>query len=69
MIRDEQVRVMRQELRDGKPQVRAAAAAGKCERTARKWQRGVLPSESKKARHWRMRVIGQTKLQDGEGAG
>lgn len=34
----------------------AAAAAGMSVRTARTWQRGVLPSERKKARHWRTRL-------------
>jgi len=38
-----------------KKQEAAAAAAGMSVRTARTWQRGVLPSERKKARHWRTR--------------
>ena len=33
----------------------AAAAAGMCERTAREWQSGPLPSACKGARHWRTR--------------
>ena len=33
----------------------AAAAAGMSERTARKWQRGALPSETKQSRTWRTR--------------
>jgi len=33
----------------------AAAASGMSERTARKWQRGPLPSQSKKDRWWRTR--------------
>lgn len=33
----------------------AAAIAGMSERTARKWQRGPLPSEAKKERSWRTR--------------
>ena len=33
----------------------AAAAAGMSERTARKWQRGPLPSETKEPRTWRTR--------------
>ncbi|MEZ4308707.1 MAG: IS21 family transposase, partial [Polyangiaceae bacterium] len=33
----------------------AASAAGMSERTARKWQRGPLPSTTKEARRWRTR--------------
>jgi hypothetical protein len=39
----------------GKTQVAAAAAAGMCERTGRRWKEGLLPSASKKPRHWRTR--------------
>jgi len=37
-------------------QAGAAAAAGMCERTARKWQHGSLPSETKAERTWRTRL-------------
>ena len=41
---------------EGKRQQAAAASAAMSERSARKWQRGSLPSESKKARRrWRSR--------------
>lgn len=39
----------------GKTQEAAAAAAGMSERTARKWQDGPLPSETKESRTWRTR--------------
>ncbi len=40
---------------EGKRQETAAAVAGISVPTARKWARGPLPSQSKKARHWRTR--------------
>ena len=41
---------------EGKTQQAAAASAAMSERSARKWQRGSLPSESRKARRrWRSR--------------
>ena len=41
---------------EGKTRQAAAAAAAMSERSARKWQRGSLPSESKQARRsWRTR--------------
>ena len=41
---------------EGKTQQAAAASAAMSERSARKWHRGSLPSESKKARRrWRSR--------------
>src|SRR5262245_47275255 len=40
---------------DGKTLAAAAAAAGMCERTARRWQEGPLPSASKPSRMWRTR--------------
>lgn len=55
MVRDEQVRLLRKKMTEGLTQEAAAAAAGMSERTARKWQEGPLPSESKKARRWRTR--------------
>jgi len=41
---------------EGKTQEAAAAAAGMTVPTARKWARGSVPSQRKKARHWRTRV-------------
>lgn len=40
---------------DGKTQAAAAAAAGMSVRTARGWERGPLPSETKRPRSWRTR--------------
>jgi hypothetical protein len=55
MVTDLQVRLLRRKLREGKSQEAAAAAAGMSVRSARQWQRGGLPSESKAPRHWRTR--------------
>ena len=55
MVSDGQVRLLRQKRLEGKTQEAAAAAAGMSVRTARQWERGLLPSESKPARHWRTR--------------
>jgi hypothetical protein len=55
MVTDEQVRLLRQKQMEGKKQETAAAAAGMSTRSARKWQRGSLPSETKKPRSWRTR--------------
>ena len=40
---------------EGKTQETAAAKAGICVRSARKWQSGPLPSETKQERQWRTR--------------
>lgn len=40
----------------GDKQETAAAQAGMSVRTARKWQRGALPSQTKQERHWRTRA-------------
>ena len=58
MITDQQVRRggLRRKLMEGKTQQAAAAASATSERSARKWQRGALPSERKKdRRNWRTR--------------
>ncbi len=55
MVRDEQVRLFRRKRMEGKSQEAAAAASGMSERTARKWERGALPSETKQPRRWRTR--------------
>lgn len=54
-ITDEQVRLLRRKLMEGKTQEAAAAAAGMSERSARSWHAGPLPSEGKKPRTWRTR--------------
>jgi hypothetical protein len=56
MISDAQARRLRQERMKGKNQEAAAAAAGMSVRTARKWETGPLPSQTKKKRGWRTRV-------------
>ena len=55
MVTDEQVRLLRSKMNQGKTQEAAAAAAGMSVRSARKWQTGPLPSQSKKNRTWRTR--------------
>ena len=55
MITDEQVRLLRSKMNQGKTQEAAAAAAGMSVRSARKWQTGPLPSQTKKDRTWRTR--------------
>lgn len=55
MVSDGQVRLLRQKRLEGKTQEAAAAAAGMSVRTAREWERGALPSESKSPRSWRTR--------------
>ena len=55
MVTDQQVRLLRRKLSEGKTQEAAAAAAGISVRAARQWQRGELPSHAKSARHWRTR--------------
>jgi len=55
MVSDRQVRLLRKKRMEGKTLEAAASAAGMSERTARKWQRGPLPSGTKKPRTWRTR--------------
>jgi len=55
MVTDQQVRRLRQKIMEKKKQAAAAAAAGMSVRTARTWQRGLLPSEKRRVRHWRTR--------------
>ena len=56
MVTDQQVVLLRQKLMEGKTQQAAAAPSAMSERSARKWQRGSLPSERKRARRrWRSR--------------
>lgn len=55
MITDEQARLLRQARMTGKKQETAAASAGMSVRTARKWETGALPSQTKQPRDWRTR--------------
>lgn len=55
MVTDEQVRLMRRKRMEGKTQETAAAIAEMSVRTARDWQAGPLPSESRETRDWRTR--------------
>ncbi len=55
MVTDEQVRLLRQKRMEGKSQEAAAAAAGMSVRTAQGWERGPLPSQTRKKRSWRTR--------------
>jgi hypothetical protein len=55
MLTDKQVRLLRKKLMEGKTQEAAAAATGVSERSARKWQKGLLPSQTKEPRWWRTR--------------
>jgi hypothetical protein len=55
MVTDAQVRRLRQKRVERKTQAAAAAAAGMSVRTAREWERGLLPSATKRARTWRTR--------------
>lgn len=55
MVTDAQVKLLRQKMIEGKSQESAAAAAGVSVRTAREWQTGPLPSQTKKPRDWRTR--------------
>lgn len=56
MVTDEQVRLLRSKMSQGKTQEAAAAAAGMSVRSARNWQEGPLPSETTKPRSWRTRA-------------
>jgi hypothetical protein len=55
MVTDRQVRLLRKKRMEEKTLEAAATAAGMCERTARTWQRGALPSATKTPRTWRTR--------------
>lgn len=56
MVTDAQVRLLRRKIMEKKTQEAAAAAASMSVRSARKWQRGALPSEQKSPRSWRTRI-------------
>ena len=55
MVTDAQVGLLRRKLHEGKTQEGAAAVAGMSVRSARRWQRGALPSQARAPRHWRTR--------------
>ena len=56
MVTDEQVRLLRKKMDEGKTVATAAAAAGMSERSAYTWKEGALPSEAKEPRTWRTRA-------------
>lgn len=55
MVTDRQVRLLRKKRMEGMTLDAAGSAAGMTERTARKWQRGPLPSGTKEPHRWRTR--------------
>jgi hypothetical protein len=55
MVSDRQVRLLRKKRMEKQTMEAAASAAAMSERTARKWQRGPLPSQTKEPRTWRTR--------------
>lgn len=56
MHTDPQVLLLRWLLQNGSTQREAAQAAGMSVRSARKWQRGPLPSAAKRAHDWKTRT-------------
>lgn len=56
MVTDAQVGLLRQKRMENKTQETAAASTDMSVRSARKWQAGPLPSETKKPRKWRTRA-------------
>ena len=66
MVTDAQVRVMRQKRMEGKTQESAAAAGDMSVRTAREWENGSMPSQSKPTRHWRTRGDPFARVWDSE---
>ena len=55
MVKDAQVGVLRRKRMEGKTQEASAAAAGMSVRSARKWERGLYPSQRRKPHTWRTR--------------
>jgi len=56
MVNNRKVRLLMEQLREGKPLAAAAAHAGMSENTARKWRDSEkLPSEVREERYWRTR--------------
>ena len=56
MVTDKQVQLLRLKMAQKKTIEAAAVAAGMSARSAHTWKTGPLPSQAKKARHWRTRV-------------
>ncbi len=55
MVTDEQVKLLRKRMAEGKTTATAASAAAMSERSAYAWKQGALPSETKTPRTWRTR--------------
>jgi hypothetical protein len=55
MVTDEQVRLLRKKMAEGKTIAGAASAAAMSERSGYAWKQGTLPTETKTARGWRTR--------------
>jgi hypothetical protein len=55
MVTDEQVRLLRKKMSEGKTIQAAGAAASMSERSAYAWKAGALPSDTRKPRTWRTR--------------
>ena len=55
MVTDKQVQLLRLKMAQGKTIEAAAVAAGMSARSAHTWKAGPLPSQTRKARHWRTR--------------
>lgn len=55
MVTDAQVRVLRRKFMEGKTQEGSAAAAGMSARSARRWDKGLYPSQRIKPHTWRTR--------------
>src|SRR5713226_30294 len=66
MVKDVQVGVLRRKRMEGKTQEAAAAAAGMSVRSARKWERGLSPSQRGKPHTWRTRGDPFAEVFDGE---
>src|SRR6266851_10390784 len=66
MVREAQVGVLRRKRMEGKTQETAAAAAGMSERSARKWERGLYPSQRSKPHTWRTRGDPFAEVFEGE---
>jgi hypothetical protein len=66
MVTDAQVGLLRQKRMEKKTQETAAATAGMSVRTARNWETGPLPSETKRPRDWRTRPDPFSSVWDGE---
>jgi hypothetical protein len=56
LVTDQQVKLYRKKRMEAKKQEQAAAVAGMSVRTARTWETGPLPSQTKEDRTWRTRA-------------